>query len=57
MPSGYRPRPELGQGLRSSTLKSYTVFFVVEHDEVVVVRVLHGARDITADDFQSEGTA
>lgn len=57
MPSGYRPRPELGDGLRSSTLKSYTIFFVVKDDEVLVMRVLHGARDITAGDFESEGTA
>lgn len=57
MPTGYRPRPELGEGLRSSALKSYTIFFVVEHDEVLIVRVLHGARDITGSDFESEGTA
>jgi len=57
MPAAYRERPELGYGLRSSTLKSYTIFFTIERDEVLIARVLHGARDITAGDFQSEGTA
>ena len=56
MPAAYRQRPELGQGLRSSALKNYTLFFVIEDDEVLVVRVLHGARDITATDFESEGS-
>ncbi|MFZ2988346.1 type II toxin-antitoxin system RelE/ParE family toxin [Ideonella sp.] len=55
MPTGYQPRPELGEGLRSSTLKSYTIFFVVELDEVLVIRILHGARDIAKLDFEATG--
>lgn len=57
MPTGYRQRSELAQGLRSSALKSYTIFFVIGDEEVLIVRVLHGARDITASDFEPEGTA
>jgi toxin ParE1/3/4 len=57
MPTGYRARPELGEGIRSSAVKAYTIFFLIEADEVLVVRVLHGARDINADDFVPEGNA
>jgi toxin ParE1/3/4 len=57
MPTGYRARPELGEGLRSSAFKNYTIFFLVKGDEVLIVRVLHGARDINAGDFVPTGNA
>jgi toxin ParE1/3/4 len=57
MPAGYRLRPELGEGVRSSAFRSYTIFFVVERDEVLIVRILHGARDITAHDLEEDGNA
>jgi hypothetical protein len=38
----------LGEGVRSSAFRSCTIFFVVERDEVLIVWILHGARDITA---------
>jgi plasmid stabilization system protein ParE len=44
----------VGEGVRSSAFRSYTIFFVVERDEVLIVRILHGARDITADDLEEE---
>ena len=44
----YRPRPELGKGLRSCTYGSYIVFFFEEPGLVRIVRVLHGAVDIEA---------
>lgn len=46
MPTGYRERPELGPGIRSSAVKRYVIFFVITDGEVLIVRVLHGARDI-----------
>lgn len=45
-PKAYRPRPELGQGLRSCTYGNYIVFFFEEAGLVRIVRVLHGAMDI-----------
>jgi len=45
-PLGYRARPELGEGLRSCAHGNYVIFFEVEPDEVAVVRILHGARDL-----------
>jgi toxin ParE1/3/4 len=43
-----RPRDELRPGLRSAPYKPYIVFFSYHDDEAVeIVRVLHGARDLT----------
>jgi toxin ParE1/3/4 len=54
MPAGYRLRPELGRDIRSCAVKSYVIFFVIVGSETVVARVLHGARDIGADDFKPQ---
>ena len=43
--------------LRSFPYGRYVVFFFSLPDGIDVLRVLHGARDITADDFMSEGNA
>lgn len=53
MPTGYRLRPELGVGIRSTAVKSHVVFFAVVHGEALIARVLHGARDIGADEFDA----
>ena len=45
-PPGYRPRPELGDGIRSCAHGNYVIFFEFDPDSVVIVRILHGARDI-----------
>lgn len=45
-PSGYRLRPELGDGIRSCAYGRYVIFFVTTPDEVIVIRILHGARDL-----------
>jgi toxin ParE1/3/4 len=45
-PSGYRLRPELGDGIRSCAHGNYVIFFVASPDEVTIVRILHGARDL-----------
>jgi toxin ParE1/3/4 len=46
-----RPRDDLLPGLRSVVVGKYLVFFVPTDDEVVVRRVIHGARDITPEMF------
>lgn len=47
-PPGYRLRPELGDGIRSCAHDHYVIFFESDADVVVIVRILHGARDIPA---------
>ena len=47
-PLGYQPRPELAAGLRSCAYGHYVIFFEVAAQEVAIVRVLHGARDLPA---------
>ncbi len=47
-PQAYRPRPELGKGLRSCAYGNYLVFFFEEPGLVRIVRVLHGAMDLEA---------
>jgi toxin ParE1/3/4 len=47
-PPGYRLRPELGDDNRACAHGSYVIFFVATPEEVTIIRVLHGARDIPA---------
>jgi toxin ParE1/3/4 len=47
-PKAYRPRPELGKGLRSCAYGNYLVIFDEQPDLVRIVRVLHGAMDVDA---------
>lgn len=46
-----RSRPELLDGLRSYAVARYVIFYRPEHDGIELVRVLHGARDISSADF------
>ncbi len=46
LPGMGRLRPELGGGIRSFAHGSYVVFYRHAGDEVLILRVLHGARDI-----------
>jgi toxin ParE1/3/4 len=47
-----RARPELANGLRSfPTRSSYIIFYLPDDEGLLVVRVLHHARDIDADYF------
>lgn len=47
-----RARPELADGLRSfPTRTPYIIFYMLIDDHLLVVRVLHHARDIDADYF------
>lgn len=47
-PPGYRLRPELGDDIRSCAHGNYVILFVAALEEVTIIRVLHGARDIPA---------
>jgi toxin ParE1/3/4 len=44
-------RPDLGGYLRSWPVKPYLIFFRKSPDGIIVVRVLHGARDVSESDF------
>ena len=48
MPARHRIRAELGADLRVAGFHKYLIFYRVTNDVVSIVRVLHGARDITA---------
>ena len=45
-PGSFPSRDELHEGLRAARHGRYLIFFVEAGDEVRVVRVLHGARDL-----------
>lgn len=45
-PVGYRARPELSDGLRSCAHGNYVIFFEFTPDQVLIIRILHSARDI-----------
>jgi toxin ParE1/3/4 len=47
-PSVYRLRPELNAGIRSCAHGHYVIFFESGRNSVSIVRILHGARDISA---------
>jgi len=47
-----RARPELADGLRSfPTRTPYVIFYLPDNDGVLIVRVLHHARDIDTEYF------
>lgn len=41
-----RSREELAPGLRSLSIGKYVIFYRPTEDSILVIRVLHGARDI-----------
>jgi toxin ParE1/3/4 len=42
------PCPEVTSGLRYFPVGSYVLYYRIEHDVRVVVRVLHGSRDLSS---------
>jgi len=44
-----RDRSTLAEGMRSIVTYPYVIFYMVEHDRIAIVRVLHGRRDIDAE--------
>ena len=47
-PMAYVARPELGEGLRSCAHGRYVIFFRPSQTVVRIERILHGARDMSA---------
>lgn len=47
-PLSARPRPDVGEGVRSLPVGSYTVYYRVEGERVLILRVIHAARDVGA---------
>ena len=47
-------RPELGEGIRTMPHGRYLVFYRPTRNVVRIERILHGARDITDGDFESD---
>ncbi|MFM8748453.1 MAG: type II toxin-antitoxin system RelE/ParE family toxin [Aestuariivirga sp.] len=45
-PLGGAARPELGENLRSVPFGRYVIFYTPLPDQILIERVLHGARDI-----------
>lgn len=52
LPNSGRPRPELGPRVRSVTAYRFVVFYRNDRDAVRVLRVLHGAQDISGEKFK-----
>jgi toxin ParE1/3/4 len=48
LPNAGVSRETLAPGLRATFLGNYAIYYFVRMEEVVVVRVLHAARDATA---------
>ena len=44
-----RERNALSKGIRSVVAYPYVIFYLIDGDRIVVVRVLHGRRDIDAE--------
>ncbi len=42
------PRDELKRGVRSHAVGNYVIFYRIRESAVVILRVLHGARDVGA---------
>jgi len=45
--AGYRLRPEVSDDLRSCAHGNYVIFFESTTEQVTIVRIVHGARDIS----------
>jgi toxin ParE1/3/4 len=41
-------REKFGQGLRVTFHPPYAIYYLVQSTELIIVRVLHGARDVDA---------
>lgn len=46
-PLAYRARPELGDGIRSCPFGNYVILYQPDAPDVLVIRVLHGAMDLS----------
>jgi toxin ParE1/3/4 len=48
MPDSGRAREDLAPGLRSAVVEPYLIFYKTDGDQIQIIRVLHGRRDIRA---------
>ncbi len=46
-PQAGAPRDQLSKGLRAAFVGRYVIYYVHDDASLVIVRVLHGARDVT----------
>ena len=53
-PKTGRPREAYGPGIRSFVVGSYVAFFRPTEEGILILRVLHGSRDVTPDMFSDE---
>jgi len=54
-PRSGAPRDDLGNGLRTVSVGEYLSIYRLEGSSIEIVRVLHGRRDITADEVGQAG--
>ena len=47
-PKANPAREQLGKGLRVTFHSHYAIYYLIQKSEVIIVRVLHGARDAAA---------
>ena len=47
-PERQRRRDHLARGLQAISAKRYSIFYSVRSERVMIVRILHGSRNITA---------
>jgi len=53
-PEAGRARPEFTEGMRSFPIGNYVLFYRPVTDGIQLIRVIHGARDISSDFFSPE---
>lgn len=41
-----KKRDDLFEGLRSTRIKEYLIFYTIEQDVIIIVHVVHGRRDL-----------
>ena len=46
LPRMGRPRPDIDEGLRGLLVSPYVLFYRILNNEIFVVRILHGKRDL-----------
>ena len=46
------PRDNLFKGLRAHPYRGRCIYFISEPDRIVILGILHQARDVTSDDFE-----
>jgi toxin ParE1/3/4 len=50
-PRSGKPRADLGSGLREVIVAEYLSIYRLDGDDIEIIRILHGRRNITPDDM------